>query len=61
MRGRKRPYITPDKNKLRIPGPIPNTSLYFETNLSANSIVKLCYTLLLEMGYSRADLAFEAE
>lgn len=61
MRGRKRPYISPDKTVLRMPGPIPNTSLYVETNLSANSIVKLCSTLLVEMGYSKADLAFETE
>jgi negative regulator of replication initiation len=61
LQGRKRPYITRDMNALRMPGPIPNTSLYFETNLSANSIAKLCYTLLVKMGYSRTDLAFEVE
>jgi hypothetical protein len=62
LHGRKRPYVTRDRSALRIPGPIPNTlSLYFETNLSANSMVKLCYTLLEKMGYLNADLVFEIE
>lgn len=61
LQGRERPYITRDRNALRIPGPIPNTPLYFETNLSANSIAKLCHTLLAKLGYSKTDLAFEVE
>jgi len=59
--GRKRPYISRDKDKLRKPGAIPNTSLFFETNLSANFIVKLCYTLIVRMGYDKSTLRFEAE
>jgi hypothetical protein len=62
LRGRKRPYVTRSRDALRIPAPIPNTStLFFETNLSANYMVKLCYTLIEKMGYSEADLAFETE
>lgn len=57
--GRKRPYISPDAYKLRKPGAIPKTSLYFETNLSANSLVKLCYTLVAKMGYDGSILQFE--
>ncbi len=59
--GRKRPYISHDKDKLRIPESIPSTPLYFETNLSANSMVKLCYTLASKMGYKKSTLQFEAE
>lgn len=59
--GRKRPYISYEKEQLRKPEIIPNTSLYFETNLSANSLVKLCYTLVAKMGYERSALQFEAE
>jgi hypothetical protein len=62
MVGRKRPYISRDRDALRIPQLVPNTkSLYFETNLSANYMVKLCYTLITRLGYSRDDLAFEIE
>ena len=50
-----------DRDKLRKPGAIPNTSLFFETNLSANFIVKLCYTLIVRMGYDKSTLRFEAE
>jgi hypothetical protein len=60
--GRKRPYVTYDKDQLRIPQLIPDTaSLYVESNLSANHIVKLCYTLITEMGYDQADLTFDTE
>jgi hypothetical protein len=59
--GRKRPYIAYDKDQLRTPEIIPGTDLYFETNLGANSIAKLCYTLVLEMGYKKTDFQLEAE
>jgi hypothetical protein len=59
IRGRKRPYVTPDPDELRSPAPIPTTDLYFEANLSANFLVKLCYTLLEKMGFSQSDLQFE--
>jgi hypothetical protein len=61
IRGRKRPYISYDKSQLRTPEIIPGTNLYFETNLSATSIAKLCYTLVMEMGYKKTDLQFEVE
>ena len=59
--GRKRPYISHDKDKLRKPEPIPNTPLFFETNLSANSMVRLCYRLITQMGYDESALQFEIE
>jgi len=60
--GRRRPYITRDRDALRVPQLIPNTvSLYVETNLSANHIVKLCYTLITRMGYKETLLTFEIE
>lgn len=56
--GRKRPYITSDKSKLREAEAIPKTNLYLEKNLNTNQIVSLCYQLM-EAGYSRDDLTFE--
>jgi negative regulator of replication initiation len=61
LTGRKRPYITRNKEELRVPGSIPKTSLYFETNLSANMMIKLCHTLVDKMGYGETDLVFETE
>ncbi len=58
---RKRPYISRDASKLRKPEAIKGTSLYFETNLSAQTLVRLCYTLIVEMGYSKSALQFETE
>jgi len=62
LKGRKRPYVTRDKDELRIPQLIPNTaSLYVESNLSANHIAKLCYTLVTIIGYDKAHLTFDTE
>jgi len=62
VRGRKRPYITHDSQLLRSPERIPSSSsLYCEANLGANPIAKLCYTVLLKMGYPEPDLTFETE
>ncbi len=57
--GWKRPYISSTKNELRGPRAIPGTSLYIETNLSANTLARLCYTMLAKMGYHESDLHFE--
>jgi negative regulator of replication initiation len=61
LKGRKRPYITPDPKALRASQPIANTNLYVETNLSANMIAKLCHTLVTKLGYDATDLTFETE
>lgn len=61
IRGRKRPYFTRDKTKLRYAAPIPDTDLFFESNLSANNLVKLCYTVLEGMGIDWEKLKIEAE
>jgi negative regulator of replication initiation len=59
--GRKRPYFTRDKGQLRQPATIPDIDLFFEANLSANSMVKLCYTVLDRMGLPRSIFTFEVE
>jgi hypothetical protein len=59
--GRKRPYFTLDKTDLRHAEPIPDADLYFEANLSANSLVKLCYTVVERLGLSRSVFDVEAE
>lgn len=56
LKGRKRPYFTTNSNELRTPEKINNTNIYVEINLSANSIVKLCYELMAIFGYTKNDL-----
>lgn len=57
--GRKRPYFTKNPDELRSPERINDTDIYVETNLSANSIVKLAKSLLTIFGYSNRDLSIE--
>lgn len=60
IHGRKRPYFSYQKDELRQPGAVLGTELFFETNLSANSLVKLCFTLFDKLEHSRDDLVFES-
>lgn len=57
--GRKRPYFTKKPNDLRVPVRINNTHIYVETNLSANSIVKLSKSIIALFGYKEDDLFIE--
>jgi len=57
--GRKRPYFTRNPNELRNPKRINNTDIYIETNLSANSIVKLSKSIISLFGYKENDLSIE--
>lgn len=59
--GKKRPYMTNDPTKLRQPGEIPGTNLYFETNLNANNLATLAWELVDRMGYDREELQFETD
>jgi hypothetical protein len=56
LKGRKRPYYTLDETLLRLPVRIKGTNIYVESNLSANSIVKLCYDVISLFGYSKKNL-----
>lgn len=60
LRGRKRPYFSSNKDELWEPRKINNTEIFAETNLSANSIVKICFDILAVFGYSTNDLKIEA-
>lgn len=60
MKGEKRPYFTHNADELRHPQKISNTNIFFETNLSANLIVKICFNLLAIFGHSDKDLRIEA-
>lgn len=60
LKGRKRPYFTHNANELRAPQKISNTNIFVETNLSANSIVKICFDFLAIFGYSQRDFRIEA-
>ena len=57
--GRKRPYFTRNPNELRNPKRIDNTGIYVETNLSANSIVKLSKSIIMLFGYRENDISIE--
>lgn len=57
--GRKRPYFTRNPNELRSPERVNNTNIYIETNLSANSIVKLSKSVISLFGYKEENLSIE--
>ena len=57
LRGSKRPYFTKNPNELRAPKKIEGTDIYVETNLSANSIVKLLFQTISLFGYSNKDVS----
>lgn len=61
LKGKKRPYFTHDKNKLRVPQKINKTNIFVEVNLSANFIIKICHKLLATFGYSNNDLRIDAD
>jgi predicted type IV restriction endonuclease len=56
LRGRKRPYFSRNKDELVEPRKIGNTDIFAETNLSANSIVKISLDIMALFGYSSNDL-----
>lgn len=57
--GRTMPYFTKNPNKLTRPVKINNTNIYVETNLSANSIVRLSKKILAHFGYDEKELTIE--
>lgn len=61
LKGRKRPYYTKDESLLRIPQIIEGTNIFVETNLSSNSIVKLCHDAIGLFGYTNSDLKIFTE
>ena len=60
LTGRKRPYFSIDPNQLRNPERIRGTNIYVETNLSANSVVKLTTKILELFGYDLKQLEINA-
>lgn len=57
--GRRRPFFTKSQNELRAPERIEGTDIYVETNLNANSIVKLLIDVISLFGYTKEDLLIE--
>ncbi len=53
-----RSYISNDKRKIRKPKQIDNSSIYFEANLSANSIVSFIKDLLVKLQLETDDFSF---
>ncbi len=60
LMGRKRPYFSQNPDVLRLPRKIENSELFVESNLSANSIVRLSRDLISLFGYADSDLAIES-
>jgi predicted type IV restriction endonuclease len=60
LRGYQRPYFTKKADELRIPQQIKGSGIYMETNLSSNSIVKICLEMIQLFGYSEKDFNIEA-
>jgi len=59
--GQKWPYFARDLRMLREPARIRGTDLFFEANLGAHMLAKICYTVIERMGFDRSVLSFETE
>jgi hypothetical protein len=55
MKGKKSAYLTEDPNLLRKPVKLKNTTLYIESNLSANSIRNLIVKMLQKYGIKASE------
>ncbi|RJP74546.1 MAG: restriction endonuclease subunit R [Candidatus Zixiibacteriota bacterium] len=60
LQGKVRPYFSLNENRLRAPQKIPNTDIFMETNLGAESIAKLAYKVILLFGYKKNSLEINA-
>jgi len=60
LRGSKRPYFTKKPDELRVPQQIEDSSIFMETNLGSNSIVRISKNVISLFGYSEKDLVIEA-
>lgn len=61
LQGRKGPYISTDKSKLRKPEKIVGSPYYVEINLSQTYCLKITYLLLEYFGYTPTDMSIEAK
>lgn len=61
LTGRKRPYFSKKPDQIRKPRKIDGTDIYVETNLSANSIVRMSTKVLSLFEYKPEDLSIEAK
>jgi hypothetical protein len=61
LKGRKRPYFSRNKNEIRQPEKIEGTDIFAETNLSANSIIKMSRDVIAYFGYVDSDLDVEVK
>jgi hypothetical protein len=59
--GRKRRYFSDNADELWDPREIPNTDVFVETNLSANSIVRLSKDIISLFSYPPSELRIDAE
>lgn len=55
LKGRKRNYFAPDYQNMTSPEAIRGTSIFVETNLSANDAAKRCNQILQLFGYQVGD------
>jgi hypothetical protein len=60
LKGRKRYYFSYDPDQLVRSESISDSGIYVEVNFSANSIVRLCRTVVSKLEYGEDSLIFEA-
>lgn len=60
LRGRKRDYFSRDFRGMTNPQEVPGTSVFVETNLSANDVAKRCRQVLHLFGYKDRDFHISA-
>jgi hypothetical protein len=61
LKGRKRPYFALNPEDLRIPKELGQTGILVETNISAQSVVAVCRSLLALFDYNPDDLIITLE
>jgi predicted type IV restriction endonuclease len=59
LKSTKHPYFTYNEDQLRKQKRINDTNIFVETNLNANSVVRLCVKLINLFGYSEDDIKIE--
>ena len=61
LKGRKRDYISKDRQSMTAPYQIGQSGIFVETNLSSKDCERLSYKLIELFGYSKSDLQIHEE
>ncbi len=61
LTGRQKPFFSKSPADLRAPEQVTGTEIYMETNLSAESAIRLSKNILSMFGYQESDLSIETQ